>query len=142
MSPLEGTLLVLFILYIALPVSSPSYLAGSIDSPVTMAIMFAITIFLFVYTNPILGVLYIFVAYELLRRSSFGASSVAMVQFTPSQRRKDVEMTKMNPPKVDLLEVEMVAKMAPLGHSEREPLTYVSSKFKPVAEDVGNASFV
>ena len=138
MSPLEGVLLIIFILYIVFPVSTPVYLAGSVDSPVTMAMMFAITIFLFVYTNPILGVLYIFVAYELLRRSS--VSNVAMVQFTPSQRRKDVEMTKMNPPKVDLLEVEMVAKMAPIGHNE--PAKYVSTNFKPVAEDVGTASFV
>ena len=41
---------------------------------------------LFLYVNPILGVLGLFVSYEIIRRSSMEVSGkVAMLQYTPKQ---------------------------------------------------------
>ncbi len=138
MSPLEISVLVAFILYLVFPIQTPNFMAGLVDSPLGMVTIFVVTVYLFFYANPILAVVYIFVAYELLRRSSSVTGRVAMVQYTPSQIRKDVEMRAMNPPKSESLEEEVVLKMAPVGHSDMS--VYTASSFKPVSESVSGAS--
>ena len=137
---LELILLSCFVIYIVFPISTPSFLAGFIESSLGMLPLFLVTIFLFFYTNPILGVIFVFVAYELLRRSSHLIGKAAIIQHTPSQLKKDIEMSSMNPPKRETLEEEMVEKMAPVGKSELS--IYTPSSFKPVAESVGSASLV
>lgn len=69
-SPIEIFLIIIFIIYIIFPISTPSFMANSIDSPLGMIVIFCITLFLFIYTNPVLAIIYVFVAYELLRRTS------------------------------------------------------------------------
>lgn len=68
----EILLLILFIIYILFPIGTPYSLKYAIHSPIGMILLFAISISLFVYTNPTLGIVSIFVAYELLRRSADG----------------------------------------------------------------------
>ena len=70
MSLIEMVALVIFIIYLVYPFKTPEYMKGFINSPLGLVSMFIVTLFLFLYTNPFLGVIYIFVAYELLRRSS------------------------------------------------------------------------
>jgi hypothetical protein len=137
---LELILLGCFIVYVVFPISTPSFLAGFIESSLGMLLLFLVTIFLFFYTNPILGVIFIFVAYELLRRSSHISGRTAIIKHTPSQLNKDIEMASMNPPKRESLEEEIVEKMAPIGKSDMS--IYTPSSFKPVAESVGTASLV
>jgi hypothetical protein len=137
---LELILLGCFIVYVVFPISTPSFLAGFIESSLGMLVLFLVTIFLFFYTNPILGVIFIFVAYELLRRSSHISGRTAIIKHTPSQLKKDIEMASMNPPKRESLEEEIVEKMAPIGKSDMS--IYTPSSFKPVAESVGTASLV
>ena len=137
---LELVLLGCFIVYVILPISTPSFLAGVINSSLGMLVLFLVAIFLFFYTNPILGVVFVFVAYEMLRRSSHIAGPVEIMKFTPSQAKKNAEMENMNPPKTESLEEEIVAKMAPVGRSDIS--IYIPSSFKPVAESVGSASMV
>jgi hypothetical protein len=137
---LELILLGCFIVYVVFPISTPSFLAGFIESSLGMLLLFLVTIFLFFYTNPILGVIFIFVAYELLRRSSHISGRTAIIKHTPSQLKKDIEMASMNPPKRESLEEEIVEKMAPVGKSDMS--IYTPSSFKPVAESVGTASLV
>jgi len=93
------------------------------------------------YTTPILGVLTIFVAYELLRRSSNGLSraKVPIVRHTPSQPKKDMEMKKMNPTVEVTLEEEVINKMAPVGKSTVSEKV-VGSSYKPVNNKLEGAS--
>ena len=137
---LELILLGCFIIYIVFPISTPSFLAGFIESSLGMLLLFLVAIFLFFYTNPILGVVFVFVAYELLRRSCNISGKTAILQYTPSQLKKDIEMASMNPPKKETLEEEIVEKMAPVGKSDMS--IYTPSSFKPIAENVGSASLV
>ena len=137
-TPLEISLLVVFILYLIFPVHTPLFLAGYVDSTMGIVGMFVITVFLYFYVNPILAVLYVFVAYELLRRSSQFSNRVTLVQYTPSQAKKDADMAKMNPLPTDILEVDVVSKMAPIGHSD--PVQILSSSYKPITESIGTAS--
>jgi hypothetical protein len=137
-SQLEIALLVIFVLYLVLPIQTPAFLSGTIDSSIGMVTMFAITLYLFFYSNPILAILYIFVAYELLRRSAAFTGRVAMIQYTPTQQKKDTQMQKMNPVQSDILEVDVISTMAPIGKSD--PIQFLSSSYKPIVESVGTAS--
>lgn len=75
-TPVEIVVLVIFALYIIFPVPVPKAFAPYIESPVGMIVILAVLVFLFIYSNPILAVLFIFVGYELLRRSSGPLGSI------------------------------------------------------------------
>ncbi len=132
--PLEIALFVVFILYIIFPFSTPSGVANMIDSPLGIIVIFCVTVFLFTYTNPILGVLYIFVAYELIRRSSQATGSTAIMEYTPTQAKKDVEMRAMNPPKETTLEEEIINSRAPIAVSP--VVEFIGADFKPVYDRI------
>jgi hypothetical protein len=155
MSAPEYVLLGVFIIYILFPISTPIEIASFIDSPLGYVGIFIITLLLFVYTSPILGVLYIFVAYELIRRSSFQGSvkqnaqrlsGENSTQYMPThvpkvvttQSEKDTEMASMNPSRETTLEEEIVELRAPIGKSD--PVKYTESSFKPVADKLIGAS--
>jgi hypothetical protein len=138
-SQLEIALLVIFIIYIVLPIPTPGFLAGMVDSSLGMLTIFVVTVYLFFHVNPVLAVVYVFVAYELLRRSANKTGRVQMIKYTPTQAKKDAELKDMNPPRPESLEEEVIQKMAPIGHSD--PSVFTSSSFKPVAENIKNASY-
>jgi predicted membrane protein len=137
-SQLEILLLVIFILYIVLPIQTPDFLAGAINSSLGMLFIFIVTVYLFFHVNPIFAVVYIFVAYELLRRSGNKVGNVTLLQYTPTQAKKDAELKAMNPAKAETLEEQIVQKMAPIGHSD--PSVFTSSSYKPIADNIKNAS--
>ena len=137
-SQTEISLLVIFVIYLILPIQMPDLISGAIDSPLGMLSIFIITVYLFFNANPILAVVYVFVAYELLRRSSRTTGRTTIVTYTPSQIKKDAQMAAMNPVQKETLEEEVVDKMAPIGRSDMSVFT--ASEYKPVAENVGSAS--
>ena len=84
LSPLETATLIVFVIYIIFPFKTPFFLAGIINTPIGLLVALVLTLYLFFYTNPILGVVFIFVAYELIRRSSLfkiAASDKYMVRY-------------------------------------------------------------
>ena len=135
MTPIEMVLLVVFVLYIVLPIETPEMIAPSIDSPLGMLVMFCITLYLFLYSNPVLGVLYILVAYELLRRSSKKTLRSDTIQHVPSNEKRDEQIRTEQPvANSELsLEEEVIAQRAPLRDSQKGS-EYVDSAFKPVAD--------
>lgn len=137
---LEICLLVVLVIYLVLPIQTPHFLAKAIDSSLGMLVLFSVTVYLFLYANPILAILYIFVAYELLRRSSRSTGRAAYIQYTPTQAKRDSEMRAMNPPVQRTLEEDVVEQMAPIGKSALE--AYAASTYKPVADKVFGASMV
>ena len=140
LTPLELILAAVYVLYIVLPINAPDTVANMIDSPIGMMGVFIVSIYLFFYSSPILAVLYIIVAYELLRRCCKQPTATAIQKHTPSQANKDVAMKQMNPIKKDTLEEEVVDKMAPVGKSQMAD--YVVSGFSPIAENINGASMV
>lgn len=142
MSIIEMVLFVAFILYVVLPINTPKFLAPYIDSVFGMVVLFCITVSLFVYTNPVLGVLYILVAYEVLRRSSTnkGVKNAVIMEYTPSQSTKDADMRSMNPSVEKTVEEEVIEIRAPIG--KQQPTEYVSTSFKPVSDKLEGASLV
>ena len=134
-SPLEVILFVLFVAYLVFQPSTPPVLTPFVDNLFGTIVVISIALYMFLYMHPVLGVLGIFVAYELIRRTS--TKTVAMIQYSPEQPEKDMKMMRMNPPKERTLEEAMVAKMAPVSDGGVILMDYV-----PVADDVRGASMV
>ena len=139
----DVALLALFVIYIVFPISTPQPLVPLIDSPIGMVVIFAAAVALFVHRSPILGVLFVFVAYELLRRNHYIPPASPIVKETqyfanrvpqaiPTQSQKNVELQSMNPVKPASLEEEVVAKESPVGVSQLPVFT--ESGFHPVAD--------
>jgi hypothetical protein len=140
LSALEIGILILFVIYLVFDIYPTDTMAKYIDTPFGMASVLIITLYMFVSFSPVLGVIALFVAYEVIRRSAKINNRVAMIQYTPTQERKNVELAEMNAPQPATLEEEMVATMAPIGKSSM--ISYQTSEFKPVAEELHGASLV
>ena len=118
----------------------PSSFASMVNSALGMVSLFCIAVYFFMYRNPLLGVVFIFVAYELIRRSTAITGRTAIIDYTPTQNKKDAEMVAMNPPKEKTLEEDIVELRAPIGKSAVSE--YVNSTYKPVVDRVDGASLV
>ena len=142
-SPLEVVLFVVFLLYLIFPIPTPAFLIPYVNTNLGIAVIVILAIYMLLYTTPILGVLTLIVAYELLRRSSNGLvrPKVPLVRHTPSQPRKDKEMAQLNPIKEISLEEEVVNQMAPVGQS---PVLgeVLDTPFKPRQERLEGVSAV
>tara|TARA_B100001093_G_C26857469_1_gene1028127 strand:+ start:809 stop:1237 length:429 start_codon:yes stop_codon:yes gene_type:complete len=132
--PLEVVVFILFLLYLIMQVKTPEMLKPLINDPVGMVVIILGILYLLYYTHPILGILGIFVAYELMRRSAM--KNVKHVSFAPTtERKKAKDMKKMNPPKYTTLEEKMVEKMVPMKKTQ----DYLVSSYKPVLQDTHSA---
>ena len=146
----ELLVLSIFIIYLVLPIPTPNSISPYIESPLGMIVIFCITVALFLYANPILAILYIFVGYTLLRRSAIVSGQTAYIQYTATPAEKEAEIKREiknetppnqpSQPQQRTLEEEVVAKMAPIGKSELSVFT--PSTFKPVATNVNGASSI
>lgn len=134
----ESALLVLFILYLALDIPMPEEIAAVLDNPLGMILVVAAVGFVFARFHPFLGVLALFVGYEVIRRSGAKHHRAEAIQYLPSQERRDREVAEQQPQPLDTtLEEELVRTMAPIGQSSM--ITYEVTSYKPVAENVHGA---
>lgn len=154
--PAEILVLVTFVLYLIFPVTTPSALSPYVESPLGLLIIFCITVALFLYSHPVLGILYIFVAYTLLRRSAVVHNKTHYVQYTKSDSEKRDQVKKQleeaTPPVEEArnadvgadqpvtLEEEIVMERAPIGRSD--PIQYLQSSYKPVSTNVNGTASV
>jgi len=135
---------VVFLLYIVLPIATPSALVPLVQSPLGMIAIFLIVLYLFLFAHPLLAVLYLVVAYLLLRRSSSIPPAVRKSDKPPTLPvipiPKNTHQPATPPPRplaAHTLEQDVIAKMAPVGQSTN---TLVQTSFKPVAANVSGAS--
>jgi predicted membrane protein len=105
--------LLLFILFIIFPFKIPFMIANIFDSSFGIILLFIVAIYLFFYTNPMLGIIFILVAYELIRRSSKITGGNYIVRDNTTQLEKDIELERLNPQQPVTLEEEVINKMAP-----------------------------
>jgi hypothetical protein len=137
-SPLELILFGTFVFYLVFQIDTPQLLIPYIDSGIGMLVIISIALYLFLYNHPILGVLSIFTAYEILRRSTVRLNHIAIFEPNPVQASVDREMKAMNPPKTFTLEEQIVSSMAPLPNAS--PKYYLESSYKPAFESIHEAS--
>lgn len=132
----ELALAILLIVYLVLGFRTPDAVAGMVDTLVGKIVMFVIVIFLFLHANPLLAVLALFVAFDLMRRSSVATGIDALQKFAPSEEKRTSQFTAYNQFPYTL-EQEVVAKMAPMV-SAGSSLTQAS--YKPMLENLYDAS--
>ena len=110
----EMLLTVLIILYIVLNVPTPDVIASYVDTPLGNIAVVLIALSFFTHSHAVVGVLGLFAAYVLIRRSS---SSSAIEAYVPSEKRKSEELSALNQFPVTL-EEQMVALRAPLADTQ------------------------
>jgi hypothetical protein len=157
---LDVFLIILFIVYLLFPINTPDIVKPWIDSPLGMVVLFILAVTFFIYTNPVLGVLFILVAYELIRRN--GVSSIKTTRMDgdsswytdpvaypnnikmmmdgveSGEKTKEEQLRAMNPKKKTTLEEEIIQERAPI---RGESNVYMDTSFKPVADKLyGGAS--
>ena len=112
--------------------------AGFVDSLVGKIIIIVVVIYLFMHANPILAVLGLLVAFDLMRRSSFSTGISALQQYAPSEVKKSSQFTAFNQFPYTL-EQEIVAKMAPISQSG---YSINQASYKPLLDNIHEASNV
>jgi len=126
----------LFIVYLVLGLRIPGPIADAVDTTLGKVLIVIAALSLFAYTNPILAVLGLFVAHDLIRRSSNQTGSTALSMYVPTEEKKESQMQAMNHFPYTL-EQEMVNKMT-VSHKSIIPDS--PSNYKPVLDDLHNAS--
>ena len=134
----ELVLVILFILYLILGFKTPEPIANLIDTLAGKIVIFIIVIYLFMHTHPFLAILAVFVAYNLIRRSSMITGLDALQKYAPSEEKKSSQFTAYNQFPYTL-EQEVVAKMAPLSQSG---YSINDASYKPLLEDLHDASSI
>ena len=121
-----------FLIYIVANIQTPHALAEMVNTTVGNAIVIILGLSMIAAANPVVGILGIVAAYELIRRS--GGMS-ATIRDMPSEVTRLANMNKYNDfPKT--LEEEIVNKMAPLVHHPAAP----GADYKPVLNDIQDAA--
>jgi hypothetical protein len=129
-------LTILFAIYLIMGYKTPENIASLVDTIVGKVIIFLIVIYMFLYTNPILAILGLFVAFDLIRRSSISTGIDALKRYLPTEAHKYNQFTAFNQFPYTL-EEEVVNKMAPIVQSG---FTLSKQSYKPLLEDLHDAS--
>lgn len=127
-------LLVVFILYIILNIQTPHMVANIIDTIYGNIVVVMLAFILLTHSNPIIGVVGLFAAYELIRRSSITTGSAAISKYLPSEFKKGKHLSAFNQFPITL-EEEVVHNMAPLVETSGP----TNIDYSPASEDTHGA---
>ncbi len=94
--PSQLILGIIFVFYILLNVQTPAFLASSIDNIFGKVLVVAIAAVIFLKTNPVVGVLGLVVAYQMIKTASVTTGTYGMKHFLPSENSKMQEMRAFN----------------------------------------------
>ena len=121
-----------FLIYIVGNVPTPHILAEMVNTTIGNAIVIVLGLSMIAAANPVVGILGLVAAYELIRRSGGMSSAIAGI---PSEVTRLADMKKYNQyPKT--LEEEVVQRMAPLVRHAPAP----GANYKPVLDDIQDAA--
>ena len=128
----ELVLVILFIIYLIMGYKTPEPIASMIDSIVGKIVIFIIVIYMFMHTHPVLAVLALFVAFDLIRRSSVTTGIDALKRYAPSEEKKMSQFSAFNQFPYTL-EQEVVKQMAPIVRSGS---TLSKPSYKPLLDNL------
>ena len=132
----ELVLVILFIIYLIMGYKTPEPIASMIDSIVGKIVIFVIVIYMFMHTHPVLAVLALFVAFDLIRRSSVTTGIDALQRYAPSEEKKMSQFSAFNQFPYTL-EQEVVKQMAPIVRSGS---TLSKPSYKPLLDNLYDAA--
>lgn len=126
---------VLFILYLVMGYQLPENIAPIIDTTLGKIMVAIVALALFAYGNPVLGVLALLVAYQLIKGASIRTGMAGLEEFYPTEAKKWSPFTSTNQFSYTL-EQEVVKNMT----TQKFNTEYVKPPFKPILEDTHDAS--
>ena len=109
-------LTIILIIYLILGLKTPQPIAFLVNNIVGKIVIFIIVIYMFLHMNPILAVISLVVAIDLIRRSSTTVYNDLLQTYIPSEENKMGQFTAFNQFPYTL-EQEVVKKMAPIVQS-------------------------
>jgi len=110
----ELLLACLFVIYLILGYNTPQYIASVADTIIGKIIIISVVIYMFLKSHPILAILGLFVAFDLIRRSSIITGNSSLENYSLSDAKKSAQMAAFNNDNIYTLEQEMVKKMTPI----------------------------
>ena len=126
---------VLFILFLVMGYQLPENIASIIDTTLGKIVVAIVALALFAYGNPVLGVLALLVAYQLIKGASIRTGMAGLEEFYPTEAKKWSPFTSTNQFPYTL-EQEVVKNMT----TQKFNTEYVKPPFKPILEDTHDAS--
>jgi len=125
----------LFVLYLVMGYQVPDGVASMIDSTIGKIVVIVIALMLFAYSNPILGILALLVAYQLIKGASVKTGMAALEEYYPTEAKKWSPFTPTNQFPYTL-EQEIVKKMA----TQKFNTEYVKAPYRPTLDDTYDAA--
>jgi hypothetical protein len=132
----ELILIILFIIYLVLGLRTPEIVANMVDNIIGKVVIILVVIYLFMKANPVLAVLAVFVAFDLMRRSTSTTGLGALEKYAPTEKKKMSQFTAFNQFPYTL-EQEVVSKMAPIVRSGS---SITPASYKPLLDNLHDAS--
>ncbi len=132
----ELSLTILFIIYLIMGYKLPHEVSNRISTPIGKIAVILIALSLFIYCNPILGIIALFVAFDLIRRTDVYTGIDALKKYAPTEEKKSSQFTAFNQFPYTL-EQEVVNRMAPIVRTES---TLFAASYKPMLENLHDAT--
>lgn len=129
------TLSVLFVIYLVMGYQMPEGVATMVDSPVGKIAVVLVALMLFAYSTPVLGVLALLVAYQMIKSASVKTGMAGLDEYYPTEQKK---WTPFSPAHQFpyTLEQEVVKNMT----TQKFNTEYVKASFRPTLDDTHDAS--
>jgi len=132
----ELVLAVLLIIYLVMGFKTPESVANVVDTLIGKVVIFITVVYLFMNCNPILAVLALFAAFDLIRRSTMTTGLDALQKYVHTEEKKSSQFNAFNQFPYTL-EQEVVAKMAPIRESGS---SLTQATYKPLLDNLHDAS--
>jgi len=128
---------ILFVVYLLVGYKMPEGVAQIIDTTIGKVVVALVSLMLFGYGNPILGVLGLLVAYQLIQSASVKTGMAALEQYYPTEEKKWSPFSPAHQFPYTL-EQEVVKNMT----TQKFNTEYVKAPWRPVLDDTHDATFV
>ena len=133
----QTVLAVLFIIYLMSNMVLPPSFTKLVNTQAGMVVVVLAALTVFFHTHPVVGILALLVAYEMIRTASRTSPASVYSQVQPTYTTKKSRMKAMQPVPRVTLEEQMVKSMVPLAlppsSSDKGP------SYLPVLDNINNA---
>jgi hypothetical protein len=131
----ELVLSILFVLYLVMGFHVPDGVATIIDTSIGKIAVVLVALMLFAYSNPVLGVLALLVAYQLIKSASVKTGMAGLEEYYPTEAKKWSPFTPTHQFPYTL-EQEVVKNMT----TQKFNTEYVKAPFRPTLDDTHDAA--
>ena len=147
---LEIILIAIIIVYLISNIQMPKIFDEFVLSPLGMIIVIMVPFYIFLFVNPVIGVLSLFMAHKILSnaKNENNVIKTEILKHNSAQFNKAPEIVPqetvsdkhIETPNVatNTLEEDIVSIMAPIGRSD--PINYIKTSYKPITLDDHSAA--